>query len=161
MSPAEYRKKIETHAEEYFRITYEEVDLLRRCARQVWGDGYLMFQSLWVDYSPDMKIHRSVEFKTGAISVETIADREALEKDFLRTVLPGSFRPPQCRFLKATLFTGIERRRMKKAGVDAVYADVKELPVLAHIVTGYDYPQSTAPYGAERRRSPFRMGRAL
>ncbi len=140
MSPAEYRKKIEAQAEEYSRITYEEMDLLRRRARQVWGDGYLTSQSLWVDYSPDMKIRRSVEFETGAISVETIADGEAPGKDFFTDGIAGLISATTASVFKSDpLVTGIERR-MKEAGMDAVYADVKELPVLAPIVTGYDYP---------------------
>jgi hypothetical protein len=77
-----YKKSIEEEFKEYKRIFLEEFQRYKKEVARVWGKAEVTTKKKWVEYSPDYKVRKIVDFEKGEIEVSVIVkdEKEASRK---------------------------------------------------------------------------------
>lgn len=143
-----YMAQLQKEFDDYKRIVDEEYGIYKKKILKHWSDAEISDNKKWVEYSPDFKIRRVVDFEEGTIKVEIQADKKEKldEKAFERILEDMILEDKKTAFEMDTLSSNIEKRIIEKA--EHIKTDeVKKDPIMASMITGSADPtkeQTTA-----------------
>ena len=70
-----YKKQVDREFTLYKRIFTEEYDSYRKEILQYWVDGETSGKKRWLEYSPDYKTRKIVDFEKGEISIQMVCPK--------------------------------------------------------------------------------------
>jgi len=137
----QYLAQLQKEFEDYKRIVEEEYANYKGEILKQWKEAEVSDKKKWVEYSPDFKTKRVVDFEKGHIEIDVIADKKGGvdKKQFGRILNDLLLEDKQTAFQRDTLSNNIEKRITEKA--EHIKTDeVKNVPILAPTVMGTAEP---------------------
>ena len=137
----QYMTQLQKEFDDYKRIVEEEYANYKNEILKQWKEAEVSDNKKWVEYSPDYKTKRIVDFEKGYIEVDVIADKKGGvdKKQFGRILNDLLLEDKQTAFKRDTLSNNIEKRIIEKA--EHIKTDeVKSAPILSPTVMGAAEP---------------------
>lgn len=134
----QYRKQVNNEFETYRNIVNEEFSRYKKQITRHWADGEMAGTTRWVEYSPDFKTRKIVDFEKGTIEIQMIRKKKDNhhDKDLTRNLKDLITETNQTAFNRDTFSQRVEERLV------AAVSDVKrsdsmaEAPIVTEMVTG-------------------------
>lgn len=137
----QYMAQLQKEFDDYKRIVEEEYGNYKKEILKHWSDAEISDNKKWVEYSPDFKTRRVVDFENGTIKIDIQADKKETvdEKVFGRILKDMILEDKKTAFERDTLSSNIEKKIIEKA--EHIKTDeVKKEPIMAPMITGTDKP---------------------
>ncbi len=139
----QYMEELQKEFEEYKQIVEEENENYKGRILELWDKPEVSDKKKWVEYSPDYKTKKVIDFEKGHISIDIILDKKEEQTDTdnkLKEVLGDLItEDKKTAFDRNEFLKNVEKRITKKA--KHVKTDsVKKEPILATVITGTPEP---------------------
>ncbi len=137
----QYKKELEQELRVYKQIVEQEYDRYKNDVRKYWEDTEISGKKKWIEYSPDFRTKRKVDFDQGFIelSVIVLKHQKDLEQKFETMLRDLILEDKQTAFKRDSLSQNIEKRIIKKAK-HIKTGRVEKSPIITNMVTGSSQP---------------------
>lgn len=138
-----YRDQINSEFQEYKKIVDQEFKKYRAEILKYWDKPEMTDKKTFVEYSPDMKSKKVVDFEKGEVKISVITPvgtpAADIQKDITKKLEDLVAEDSAKAFERDTFAQNVEDR-IVKASQNVKTAVVKKVPVIADIVTGTAAP---------------------
>lgn len=135
---AKYKKDIEKEFAQYKKIADEEFKKYKKSILQYWDTAEVTDKKKWVEYSPDYKTKRVVDFDKGYVEVNIITPpkkKKTVEKAFAKNLTDLLVEDTKTAFKRDRLSQNIEKR-IKRISKNVKTSIVESVPVITKMITG-------------------------
>lgn len=141
-----YREQILSEFETYKKIVDQEYNKFRNEVLKYWDKPEMTDKKKFVEYSPDMKTKKVVDFEKGEIEISVIVPKGTpkpdIQDDITKKLKDLVAEDNSKAFERDSFAQNVEKRIVKEAK-NVKTASVKKVPVIADIVTGSAKPSQT------------------
>ncbi|MBU1172237.1 MAG: transglycosylase SLT domain-containing protein [Proteobacteria bacterium] len=138
-----YRKEINDEFETYKKIVDQEFTKYRDEVLKYWDKPEMTDKKIFVEYSPDMKSKKVVDFEKGQIEISVITPKGTKDSDIQKDItkkLEDLVTEDSAKAFKRDTFAQNVENRIVKASKNVKTAVVKKVPVITDIVIGTAAP---------------------
>lgn len=137
----QYKQDIENEFDSYKKIVDEEYERYKKGILKYWHVAEISDKKKWVEYSPDFKTKKIVDFENELIELDIISSKneKEIEEAFNSLLTDLILEDKQTAFQRDTLSQNIEKR--VKEDTKHVKTDtVEKAPILTTVITGTPKP---------------------
>jgi len=109
-----YKREIEREFREYKRIVYEEYENYKKEILKHWDKPEISTKKKFVEYSPDFKVKKVVNFEKGEIKIEVISKKKPSIKEFAKKLRDFITEDKKTAYKKDVLSQRIEKKLKRK-----------------------------------------------
>ncbi len=110
----QYKKEIEKEFKEYKRIVYEEYENYKKEILKYWDKAEIPTKKKFVEYSPDYKIKKAVDFEKGEIKIEIRSKKKPTTENIAKNLRDLITETTTEAYKRDKLSRNIEKKLRKK-----------------------------------------------
>lgn len=138
----QYKNQVDREFRLYKRIYMEEFDRYKKEIMQYWGDGETSGKKRWLEYSPDYKTRKIVDFEKGEITIQLVRHKnDPVPKREMTGVLRDLVTETNKKAFERDQLSQRVEERLVSAVMDVKTSNsMVEAPLVTEMVTGTATP---------------------